>query len=143
MLAALIWLTFAGNIEKGRLIEIEALYASLTALAFIFWCSAYRDGKMGLRLWFIPAILLGLAMLAKGPLPHLLFFYGPVLALLWHDRKIGLLGSRAHLVALAAWALPVYLVSDSDRVAAVWSRQFSGRVTPEFRVFLLDYCAPS
>src|SRR5215472_6235390 len=32
---ALIWLTNFGAIEKGRLIEIEALYVSLFALAFI------------------------------------------------------------------------------------------------------------
>ena len=41
LLAALIWLVNAGNMEKGRLIEIEAIYVSLTALAFIFWIAAY------------------------------------------------------------------------------------------------------
>src|SRR3954447_16114868 len=35
--AALIWLTNLGMVEKGRLIEIEALYVSLAALAFICW----------------------------------------------------------------------------------------------------------
>src|SRR5215475_10600348 len=33
--AAMMWLTNFGLLEKGRLIEIEAVYASLTALAFI------------------------------------------------------------------------------------------------------------
>src|ERR1700693_3021720 len=36
-IAALIWLINAGIIEKGRLVEIEALYVSLCALAIIFW----------------------------------------------------------------------------------------------------------
>ncbi len=36
LLAAMIWLVNAGNIEKGRLIEIEAIYVSLTALALFF-----------------------------------------------------------------------------------------------------------
>ena len=136
LFAALVWLTFVGNIEKGRLVEIEALYTSLTALAFIFWLSAYRSGKAGLRLWLGPAIFLGLGLLAKGPLPHLLFFYGPVIAILSRERKLGLLATRAHLLALliifglfAAWALPTYLLSDSSRVAAVWGRQFRGRIT--------------
>lgn len=138
LLAAIIWLTNFGNIEKGRLIEIEAIYVSLTALAFIFWMAAYRAGKTGQRLWFLPAIFLGAAMLAKGPLPHLLFFYGPVIALLWHDRKLALLATRAHATALLimfgifiAWALPAFLLSDSTHVAHVWTRQFSGRISGE------------
>jgi len=136
LLAAMIWLVNAGNIEKGRLIEIEAIYVSLTALAFIFWIAAYRAEETGRRLWLLPAIFLGLAMLAKGPLPHLLFFYGPVVALLWNDRKLALLATRDHFIALvimfgmfAAWALPAFLLSDSARVARVWSRQYTGRVS--------------
>ncbi|PYK87237.1 MAG: hypothetical protein DME40_14860, partial [Verrucomicrobia bacterium] len=136
LLAAMIWLVNAGNIEKGRLIEIEAIYVSLTALAFIFWMAAYRAEKTGRRLWLLPAIFLGLAMLAKGPLPHLLFFYGPVVALLWNDRKLALLATREHLIALiimfgmfAAWALPAFLLSDWAHVARVWSRQYTGRVS--------------
>ena len=38
-------------------------------------------------------------MLAKGPLPHLLFFYGPVVALLWNDRKLALLATRDHFIS--------------------------------------------
>lgn len=136
LFAALVWLTFAGNVEKGRLIEIEALYNSLTALAFIFWLTAYLGGKEGLRLWSWPAVFLGLGLLAKGPLPHLLFFYAPVLAILWRDRRLSLLVTPGHFVALlvifglfAAWALPTYFLSDSHRVAAVWGRQFKGRMT--------------
>ena len=37
--AALMWLTNFGLLEKGRMIEIEALYVSLTAMAFICWLS--------------------------------------------------------------------------------------------------------
>lgn len=136
LFAAIVWLANFANIEKGRLIEIEALYVSFTALAFLFWLSAYRAEKSGLRLWLAPAIFLGLGMLAKGPLPHVLFFYGPVIALLWNDRKLSLLSSREHGIALvvmfgifAAWALPAFLFSDSSRVARVWTRQFSGRVS--------------
>jgi len=138
LFAALVWLVNFANVEKGRLIEIEALYASLTALAFIFWIVSYRAGKAGLRLWLAPAVFLGLGLLAKGPLPHLLFFYGPVIALLWSDRKLSLLATRAHVIALliifgifVAWAVPAFLVSDSAHVARVWSRQFSGRVSGE------------
>ncbi len=136
LLAALIWLTNFGTVEKGRLIEIEAIYVSLTALAFVFWIVAYQAGKTGMRLWLGPAIFLGLGCLAKGPLPHLLFFYGPVIALLYCDRKLSLLFTRAHLSALliiagifVAWAAPAFLFSNSERVARVWSRQYSGRIS--------------
>lgn len=136
LFAALIWLVNAGNMEKGRLIEIEAIYVSLTALAFIFWISAYHADKRGAQLWLFPAIFLGLGMLAKGPLPHLLFFYAPVVAILWNDRRLTLLASREHGTALivmfgmfAAWALPAFLLSDWEHVARVWSRQYTGRVS--------------
>ena len=55
IVAALIWMTNIGMIEKGRLIEIEALYVSLCGLAIIFWLSFWdqqsRPGSSGLRLW--------------------------------------------------------------------------------------------
>jgi 4-amino-4-deoxy-L-arabinose transferase-like glycosyltransferase len=136
LLAALIWLVNAGNMEKGRLIEIEAIYVSLTALAFIFWIAAYRAEKTGAHLWLFPAIFLGLGMLAKGPLPHLFFFYAPVIAVLWNDRKLSLLATREHGIGLiimfgmfVAWALPAFLLSDWGRMAHVWSRQYTGRVS--------------
>ncbi len=136
LFAALIWLVNAGNMEKGRLIEIEGIYVSLTALAFIFWVAAYREERIGLRLWLIPAIFLGLGMLAKGPVPHLLFFYGPLIAILWNDRKLAMLAGREHGIALViifgmfvAWALPAFLLSDWGHVARVWSRQYTGRVS--------------
>lgn len=44
-IAALIWLTNFGIIEKGRLIEIEALYASLFAIAFICWLTWWEKER--------------------------------------------------------------------------------------------------
>ena len=43
--AALIWLTNFGMIEKGRLIEIEALYVSLFAIAFVCWLSWWEEKR--------------------------------------------------------------------------------------------------
>ena len=42
-IAALVWLTSAGTIIKGRLIEIEALYISLCGLAMICWLSWHEQ----------------------------------------------------------------------------------------------------
>jgi 4-amino-4-deoxy-L-arabinose transferase-like glycosyltransferase len=134
-IAALIWLTNIGMIEKGRLIEIEGLYVSLSGLAIIFWLSFWSQEKSPWLIWLPASIFLGLALLAKGPL-HLLFFYGIVLAVLWQTKKWRLLVHPAHFAALAimlaifaAWAIP-FLQSTTTQVALhKWSAQFSGRLS--------------
>src|SRR3989449_6694172 len=91
--AALIWLTNIGMIEKGRLIEIEALYVSLCGLAIIFWLSFL--GKSPWLIWVPASIFLGLGLLAKGP-THLIFFYAIVFAVLWQTKEWRLLIHPAH-----------------------------------------------
>src|SRR3989440_7502235 len=51
IIAALIWMTNIGMIEKGRLIEIEALYVSLCGLAIIFWLSFCDQKKSPWLIW--------------------------------------------------------------------------------------------
>ncbi len=134
IIAALIWMTNIGMIEKGRLIEIEALYVSLYALAIIFWLSFFVQRKSAWLVWIPACIFLGLGLLAKGPI-HLLFFYAIVLAVLWQLKEWRLLIHPAHFVGLvvmlgifAAWAIP-FLNSTTTHVAAVkWSNQFTGRL---------------
>ena len=87
LFAALIWLANFGIIEKGRLIEIEALYVSLFGLALIFWLSWWQQRRSPWLTWTVPWIFLGLGVLAKGPL-HLLFFYAVVVAVLYREREL-------------------------------------------------------
>lgn len=54
--AALIWLTNFGMIEKGRLIEIEALYISLFAFAFVCWLSWWEEKRSPWLSWLVPWI---------------------------------------------------------------------------------------
>ena len=54
--AALIWLTNFGMIEKGRLIEIEALYISLFAFAFVCWLSWWEEKRSPWLTWLVPWI---------------------------------------------------------------------------------------
>jgi 4-amino-4-deoxy-L-arabinose transferase-like glycosyltransferase len=131
--AALLWLTNFGLLEKGRMIEIEALYVSLTALAFICWLSWWKERHW--VAWTVPWIFLGLGLLAKGPL-HLVFFYAVIGAVLWQTGELKRLWSVPHLVGIllmlglfAAWAVPCLLMVEADHVANVWSKQFSGRVS--------------
>jgi 4-amino-4-deoxy-L-arabinose transferase-like glycosyltransferase len=134
IIAAMIWLTNIGIIEKGRLIEIEALYVSLCGLAIIFWLSFFLQKKSPWLTWLPASVFLGLGLLTKGP-THLLFFYGIVIAVLayWKDWRV--LVHPAHFAGLvvmigiaAAWAIP-FLHSTTSLVAIdKWSGQYTGRL---------------
>jgi 4-amino-4-deoxy-L-arabinose transferase-like glycosyltransferase len=135
--AALIWLANFGMIEKGRLIEIEALYVSLFAMALVCWLSWWEEKRSPWLTWIVPWIFLGLGWLAKGPL-HLFFFYAILIAVLWRSRELRTIWNIPHLIGFivmvsifAAWAIPFLKMTDGAHVAQVWSRQFSGRLAGE------------
>ena len=137
LIGALVWMTTFGMIEKGRLIEIEALYVSLTGLAFICWLSWWQERRSRWLTWTVPWIFLGLGLLAKGPL-HLVFFYAVVLAVLLRSGQVRAMWNPAHFVGLAlmlgifaAWAIPCLQMMEASEVAHTWTRQFSGRLSGE------------
>jgi 4-amino-4-deoxy-L-arabinose transferase-like glycosyltransferase len=134
MIAAMIWLTNIGIIEKGRLIEIEALYVSLCGLAIIFWLSFFLQKKSPWLMWLSASAVLGLSFLAKGP-TDLVFFYGIVIAVLACWQRWPLLLHPAHFVGLiimigiaAAWVIP-FLHSTSHIAIEKWSGQYTGRLS--------------
>jgi 4-amino-4-deoxy-L-arabinose transferase-like glycosyltransferase len=136
MAAALVWLTSVGLIEKGRLIEIEAVYVSLCVIAIICWLSWWYERRSPWLTWIVPWIFLGLGWLAKGPL-HLVFFYAVVLAVLWRSKQWKALFHPAHFVGIglmlaifAAWAVPFLQRSGQSRGLNKWSAQFTGRISP-------------
>jgi 4-amino-4-deoxy-L-arabinose transferase-like glycosyltransferase len=133
-IAALIWMTNIGMIEKGRLIEIEALYVALCGLAIIFWLSFWGQKKSPWLIWLPASVFLGFGLLAKGP-THLVFFYAIVLAVLWHAKDWRLLLHPAHFAALAvmlgigaAWAIPFLHRTTTHVAMDKWSGQFTGRL---------------
>ena len=134
LVAGLMWLINAGIIEKGRLVEIEALYVSLCALAIIFWLSWWLQKKSPWLTWTVPFVFLGLGWLAKGPI-HLVFFYGVVIAVIWQQRNWRALFHPAHLVGIlimlgifGAWAIPFVQATNQARATTKWSQQFTGRL---------------
>ena len=138
----MIWLTNIGIIEKGRLIEIEALYVSLCGLAIILWLSFFLQKKSPWLTWLPASVFLGLGLLAKGP-THLLFFYGIVIAVLacWKEWRV--LVHPAHFIGLivmigiaAAWAIPFVHATTSQVVIDKWSGQYTGRLSGiDFKFF--------
>ena len=137
VMAALIWLANFGMIEKGRLIEIEALYVSLFGLALVGWLSWWQQRKSGWLTWTVPWVFLGLGILAKGPV-HLLFFYSVVIAVLLVAREFRQLFSLKHFVGLvimtgifAAWAIPYWQTMAGASVGENWAVQLTGRLTAD------------
>jgi len=137
LIAALVWLTNFGMIEKGRLIEIEALYVSLVGLALIFWLSCWEQRRSPWLTWIVPAFFLGLDLLAKGPL-HLFFFYAVAVAVLFRAGELRTLWHPAHLVAIVvllgiflAWAIPYWQAMRAENFVHTWSAQFTGRLSGE------------
>ena len=135
--AALIWMVNFGIVEKGRLIEIEAIYVSLTGLAFVCWLSWWSEQRSRWLTWTLPWLFLGLAMLAKGPL-HLVFFYAVVVGITYRERRLRELLNPAHFVGLAlmlaifaAWAIPCLRIMQGEGVANIWTHQLSGRLSGE------------
>jgi 4-amino-4-deoxy-L-arabinose transferase-like glycosyltransferase len=127
--AALIWMTNFGIFEKGRLIEIEGLYVSLFALAFVCWLSWWEQKRSPWLTWTIPWIFLGLGLLAKGP-THLVFFYAVVIAVLWQAGALRKIWNLPHALGLiimlsifAAWAIPYAQMAGGNRVARAWQGQ--------------------
>jgi 4-amino-4-deoxy-L-arabinose transferase-like glycosyltransferase len=134
IIAALIWLTNIGIIEKGRLIEIEALYVSLCGLAIIFWLSFFLQKKSPWLVWLPASVFLGLGLLAKGP-TYLVFFYGIVISVLVYWKDWRLLVHPAHFLGLvvmigiaAAWAIPFLHSTTSGVAIDKWSGQYTGRL---------------
>lgn len=137
LIGALLWLVNFGMIEKGRLIEIEALYVSLFGLALVGWLSWWQQRRSPWLTWTLPWIFLGLGLLAKGPL-HLVFFYAVVIACLYAAGELRKLWHPAHVVGIvimlgifAAWAFPYWQAMRDANLAQTWSGELSGRLTTE------------
>lgn len=133
--AAVAWLTSYGIIEKGRMIEIDAMYVSLFALAFLCWLVWWQEHRSPWLTWTVPWVWLGLGLLAKGP-AHLIFFYALVVAILWQAKRTRDLLHPAHLVGLAvmlsifaAWAVPAFAAATHQSVSRTWWRELTMRVT--------------
>ena len=134
IVAALIWMTNIGMIEKGRLIEIEALYVSLCGLAIIFWLSFWDQKKSPWLIWTPASVILGIGLLAKGP-THLVFFYAIVLAVLWHTKELAaFVSSRAlrracyHAGDPSSVGHSFCATTTTETAVDKWSAQFTGRL---------------
>ena len=133
MLATLICLTTIGCIEKGRIIEIEALYISLFGLALVAWLGL-RWQRHELAAWTVSGAFLGIGFLAKGPL-HVLYFYAIVAGILATERRLSDLRGWRHLMGLltfvavwSPWAILNSLRNVQKDSGKVWADQITHRL---------------
>ena len=130
---ALIFLTAIGVLDKGRMAEIEAMYVAQTGIAFVLWAAWWSSGRNWLA-WTVPWLILGLGLLAKGPV-HLLFFYPVVIAALWRAKLMRELFHPAHwlgvllmLGVFLPWVLlNLSRVDSVDQSSGVWMQQITER----------------
>src|SRR6266568_2401167 len=99
-IAALCWLTNLGLIEKGRMIEIEAIYCSLFAFALILWLLLWEQKRS----------------------PWLTF------VVLWRNRRLRDLTPPAHFIGVVVmlgifvtWLIPYFQTLPSRSPLQAWS----------------------
>jgi 4-amino-4-deoxy-L-arabinose transferase-like glycosyltransferase len=147
-IAALCWLTSLGTLEKGRMIEIDAINTSLFAVAFICWVSWWLHERPARITWIVPLLLLGFSLLAKGPVA-VSFFYALVVPLLWQRGRLKELIASPHALGVglmlgifALWVIPVLVVLGTDAPFQTWSQEMflpvAGREVLDVRHWLLN-----
>lgn len=137
LLMALAWMTHFAIIEKGRLIEIEAVYIAMTGMAMYCWIArrSLKAGPWGT--WLPIGALLTLGLLTKGPQQPVLVYILVVCTLVAQRRLRDIL-HPAQWIALAvsaglfvAWGWAVHEQIPASRdVGGTWSGQLFGRIVP-------------
>ena len=124
LISAIIFLTSISMVEKGRLIEIEAVYVSLTGIATLWWLSTWSSNGSKWSLWIVPSLVLGFGVLVKGPF-ILLFFYCAVTATLVYCKRFRALFSIQHILGVSiilimalGWAYLAYQRTEGSRMTA-------------------------
>ncbi len=140
LVSAIVFMTTVSFIEKGRQIEIEAAFVSVTGMAVVWWLNAWAGCRGRWSIWFVPCLILGIGLLLKGPL-ILLFFYAVVLISLLYLRRLKdavnvphLLGIAA-MVAMSAWWW-LYVLLAHPAAHTILTDEVGARFLPK----QIDYC---
>ena len=129
--ASVFTMTNIAMIEKGRLLEIDALYSVATGLAIVAWLRGWTLNRLWLG-WIFAGIALAFGYLLKGPV-HFLFFYAVVVAVLWKSGELRKLLHPAHFFALliALGLVSLWWIPFHERTASaggVMLKQLTDRI---------------
>jgi len=137
LLAALVFLTNVRMMEKGRLIEIEAVYGCITGLACYWWLNAWASKHSRWSLWVVPCVLLAAGALVKGPLLAVPFYATAVLVA-WRSRRLRELLTVQHAAGIAlilvlclGWVYLARQQTVATEMTGQWSHELLERVIPD------------
>ncbi len=89
---------------KASIAEIEIVFVFFVTLSIWSWYLLYDRGCTGIRLWFIPLIVVAASFLTKRE-PSLVFFYFSVAPFLFFQKKYKELFSIGHIVSFTVMCL--------------------------------------
>lgn len=134
--AVVMLLVNATMLEKGRQAELEGIMIATYGLAFLAWVHGELHGER-FKHWLLSGLFLGPALLTKGPLPTLVFFYLLVGFRLGSTGRMRELLSSGHIGCLVltwlpfiVWAVLMFRQAEAEAVSKVWATELSGRVAP-------------
>jgi 4-amino-4-deoxy-L-arabinose transferase-like glycosyltransferase len=134
LVSSIVFLTTIGIITKGRLIEIEAVYISLTGIAILVWLYIWSTNGSMWSLWIIPSIVLGFGMLVKGPFIFI-FFYSVVISVLAYAKRLRDLLRVPHFVGIGIvfvmtgwWLYLAFQQTSASSMATEMTRQLLMRI---------------
>ena len=135
VIAAMIFLTAAGMIERGRMIEIDPPYACLTGMAILWWLNAWSEGKSRWSMWLVACALLAYGALIKGPILGIIF-YLTIGLVVWRARKLRELFRLPHLAGIAlilllclGWVALAAAGASGEQMGRTFSSQWSSHLT--------------
>lgn len=145
LIGAISFLTTLGIFEKGRLIEIEAVYTALTGAAILLWLFYWSRNSSKWLLWIVPSILLGYGMLVKGPFIFI-FFYCVAVAVMWHSNRLKELLRIEHFAGIFVyssislwWFYLASLQAPPFEIAQKMTGQLLVRIIGEFNFAAWSY----
>ena len=138
VIAAILYMTTISIMEKGRQIEIEAVYVSMSAMACYWWLRGWLSQYSSWSMWLGTSAFLTMGMLTKGPV-ILMVFYAMVLFVLAAEKKWLAVISPAHIISIAVWAgIFLYWSSlasgsgggDAEAMTGNWAKEILVRFSP-------------
>lgn len=105
-MAALMVMTSAAMIDKGRLGEIDTFLTAQVMLAWWVWIEGEKPDGQRWSSYVVLGVLMGVMALTKGPGGPLQFYLGLAAYLSW-ERKLSRLFSAGHLLCLLIAVVPV------------------------------------
>ncbi len=138
VIAAVLFMTTLSIMEKGRQIEIEAVYVSMSAMACYWWLRGWLGRYNAWSMWLGTSVFITMGMLTKGPV-ILLVFYAMVLFIIVSEKRWAALINPAHILSIVVWAgIFLYWSSlasgsgggDAEAMAGNWAKEILIRFSP-------------